>query len=71
LPNKNINPSIPRSNILTTTTNNIRVSNMPRQLQLLLVTKEQNRKVRIQKNIATFVIKMVMMSPNVLRRWKL
>jgi hypothetical protein len=38
---------------------------------LLLVTKEQNIKVRILTDIATFVIKMVMMSPNVSRRWQL
>jgi hypothetical protein len=71
LPNRNINPSIPRSNILATTTNNIRVPNLLRWLQLLLVTNEQNIKVRILTNIATFVIKMVMMSPNVSRRWQL
>jgi hypothetical protein len=38
---------------------------------LLMVTKEQNIKVRRLTNIATFVGKMVMMSPNVLRRWQL
>jgi hypothetical protein len=71
LPSRNINPSIPRRNILTTTTNNIRVPNMLRELQLLLVTEEQNIKVRILTEIATFVIKMVMMSPKVSRRWQL
>jgi hypothetical protein len=71
LPSRKINPSIPRSNILATTTNNIRVPNLLRQLQLLLVTKEKNIKVRILTDIATFVIKMVMMSPNVSRRWQL
>jgi hypothetical protein len=70
LPSRKINPSIPRSNILATTTNNIRVPNLLRQLQLLMVTKEQNIKVRILTDIATFVIKMVMMSPNVSRRWQ-
>jgi hypothetical protein len=62
------NPSIPRSNILATTTSNIRVPNPLRQLQLLMVTKEQNIKIRRLTDIATFVIKMVMMSPNVSRR---
>jgi hypothetical protein len=71
LPSKKINPSIPRSNILATKTNNIRAPNLLKQLQLLLVTKEQNIKVRILTNIATFVINMVMMSPNVSRRWQL
>jgi hypothetical protein len=71
LPNKKINPSIPRSNILATTIRNIRVPNPLRQLQLLMVTKEQNIKIIILTNIATFVIKMVMMSPNVSRRWHL
>jgi hypothetical protein len=71
LPSRKINPSIPRSNILATTTNNIRVPNLLKQLQLLLVTKEQNIKVRILTDIATFVINMVMMSPNVSRRWHL
>jgi hypothetical protein len=71
LPSRKINPSIPRSNILATTTNNIRVPNLLRQLQILLVTKEKNIKVRILTDIATFVIKMVMMSPNVSRRWHL
>jgi hypothetical protein len=68
---RKINPSIPRSNIIATTKNNIRVRNLLRQLQLLLVTKEQNIKVRILTDIATFVIKMVMMNPNVSRRWQL
>jgi hypothetical protein len=68
LPSRQINPSIPRSNILTTTKNNIRVPNPLRQLQLIMVTKEKNIKIRILTNIATFVIKMVMMSPNVSRR---
>jgi hypothetical protein len=36
-----------------------------------MVTKEKNIKIRILTGIATFVIKMVMMSPNVSRRWKL
>jgi hypothetical protein len=70
LPSRKINPSIPRSNTLATTTNNIRVPNPLRQLQLLMVTNEQNIKVRILTDIATFVIKMVMMSPNVSRRWQ-
>jgi hypothetical protein len=69
LPNRKINPSIPRSNILATIRNNIRVPNLVRQLQLLLVTKEKNIKVTILTDIATFVINMVMMSPNVSRRW--
>jgi hypothetical protein len=34
-----------------------------------MVTNEQNPKIRRLENIATFVIKMVMMSPNVLRIW--
>jgi hypothetical protein len=68
LPIRKINPSISRRNILTTTTNHIRVPNLLRQLQLPLVTKEKNIKVRILTDIATFVIKMVMMSPNVSRR---
>jgi hypothetical protein len=71
LPNRKINPSIPRRKILSTTTNNIRVPNLLRQLQPLLVTKEKNIKVRILTDIATFVIKMVMMSPNVSRRYKI
>jgi hypothetical protein len=33
--------------------------------------KGEKYKVRILTDIATFVIKMVMMSPNVSRRWKL
>jgi hypothetical protein len=70
LPSRKINPSIPRSNILATTTNNLRVPNPLRQLQLPMVTKEQNIKVRILTDTATFVIKMVMMSPNVSRRWQ-
>jgi hypothetical protein len=36
-----------------------------------MVTKEKNLKIRRLTDIATFVGKMVMMSPNVLRRWKL
>jgi hypothetical protein len=71
LPSRKTNPSIPRSSILATTTNNIRVPNLLRRLQLLLVTKEKNIKVRILTDIGTFVIKMVMMSPNVSRRWHL
>jgi hypothetical protein len=71
LSSRKIKPNIPRRNILATTTNNIRVPNLLRQLQLLLVTKEQNIKVRILTGIATFVINMVMMSPNVSRRWQL
>jgi hypothetical protein len=71
LPSRKINPSILRSNILATTTNNIMVPNLLRQLQLLLVTKEKSIKVRILTDIATSVIKMVMMSPNVSRRWHL
>jgi hypothetical protein len=68
---RKINPRIPRSNILATTTSNIRVPNPLRQLQLLMVTKEKNIKIRRLTDIATFVIKMVMMSPNVSRRWQL
>jgi len=71
LSNRKINPSIPGSNILATKTRNIRVPNLLRQLQLLLVTKEKNIKLRILTNIATFVIKMVMMSQNVSRIWHL
>jgi hypothetical protein len=71
LPIRKINPSIPRNNILAKTTNNIRVPNLLRQLQLLLVIKDKNIKVRILTDIATFVIKMFMMSPNVSRRWQL
>jgi hypothetical protein len=63
-----INPIIPRSNIFATTTSNIRVPNPLRQLPLLMETKKQNIKIRRLKKIATFVIKMVMMSPNVSRR---
>jgi hypothetical protein len=36
-----------------------------------MVTKEQNIKIRRLMDAATFVGKMVMTSPNVLRRWKL
>jgi phosphoribosyl-dephospho-CoA transferase len=71
LSSRKINLSIPRSNILTTTTSNIRVPNPLRQLQLLMVTKEKNIKIRRLADIETFVIKMVMMSPNVSRRWQL
>jgi hypothetical protein len=60
-----------RSNILTKTTRNIRVPNPLRQLPLLMETKEQNIKIRRLTDIATFVIKMVMKSPNVSTRWKL
>jgi hypothetical protein len=35
---------------------------------LLMVTKDQNIKIRTPTDIANFVIKMVMMSPNVSRR---
>jgi hypothetical protein len=38
------------------------------QLQLIMATKERNIKIRRLTDIATFVIKMVMMSPNVSRR---
>jgi hypothetical protein len=65
---RKINPRIPRSNILATTTSKTRVPNPLRQLQLLMVTKEQNLKIRRLTDIATFVGKMVMMSPNVSRR---
>jgi hypothetical protein len=34
-------------------------------------TKEQNIKIRRLTDIATFVIKMVMMNPNASRRWQL
>jgi hypothetical protein len=71
LSNRKINPSIPRSNILPTTKRNIRVPNPLRELNLLMVTKEKNIKIRRLTDIANFVIKMVMMSPNVSRRWKL
>jgi hypothetical protein len=57
--------------MLTTTTRNIRVPNPLKQLQLLMVTKEKNIKIRRLINIVTFVINMVMMSPNVSRRWEL
>jgi hypothetical protein len=69
--NRKINPRIPRSNILTTTTRKTRVPNPLSQLLLLMVTKEKNLKIRRLTDIATFVGKMVMWSPNVLRRWKL
>jgi hypothetical protein len=59
----------PRSNILSTTTSKTRVPNPLSQLPLLMVTKEKNLKVRRLTYIANFVGKMVMMSPNVLRRW--
>jgi hypothetical protein len=36
-----------------------------------MATKEKNIKVRRLTDIATFVIKMVMMSPNVSRIWQL
>jgi hypothetical protein len=68
LPGRKIKPSIPRSNILATT-RNIRVQNLLRQLKLLMVKKEKNIKIRRLTNITTFVIKMVMMSPNVSRIW--
>jgi hypothetical protein len=71
LSNRKINPRISRSNILTTTTSNIRVPNPFRQLQLQMVTKEKNIKIRRLTDIATFVINMVMMSPNVSIRWQL
>jgi hypothetical protein len=71
LPNRNINPSIPRRNILATKTRNIMVPNLLSQLQLLMVTKDQNIKIRRLTDIETFLIKMVMMSPNVSRRWQL
>jgi hypothetical protein len=48
-----------------------RVPNPHRQLQLLMVTKEKNLKIRRLTNIATFVMKMVMTSPNFSRRWHL
>jgi hypothetical protein len=71
LPSRKINPIIPRRNILATTTRNIRVPNPLIQLLLRMETNEKNIKIRRLSDIATFVIKMVMMSPNVLRRWKL
>jgi hypothetical protein len=55
----------------TTKTRNIRVPNPLRQLPLLMETKEKNIKIRRLTDIATFVIKMVMMSPNVSRIWHL
>jgi hypothetical protein len=66
---KKDNPIIPRSNILSTTTSNIRVPNPLGYLQLLMVTKERNLKIRRLTNIPSFVINMVMMSPNFSRRW--
>jgi hypothetical protein len=71
LPSRKINPSIPRSNILATPTRNTKVPDPLRQLLLLMWKNEQNIKVKILIDIATFVIKMVMMSPNVSRRWQL
>jgi hypothetical protein len=71
LPDRKINPSIPRSKIIATTKRNIRVLNPPRQLQILMVTKEKNIKIRRMTYIETFVINMVMMSQNVSRRWQL
>jgi hypothetical protein len=71
LPNRKINPSIPRRNILATKKRNIRVPNPLRELNLLMVTKEKNIKIRRLTDIANFVIIMVMMSPNVSRRWHL
>jgi hypothetical protein len=68
---RKINPRIPRRYIFATTTSNIRVPNPLRQLLLLMVTNEKNIKIRRLTNIATFVIKMVMMSPNVSRIWQL
>jgi hypothetical protein len=68
---KNINPRIPRRNILAATTSNIRVPNPLRKLPLLMVTKEKNTKIRRLADIATFVKNMVMMSPNVSRTWQL
>jgi hypothetical protein len=50
---------------------NIRVPNPLRQLPLLMVTKDKNIKIRRLTDIANIVINMVMMSPNVSRRWKL
>jgi hypothetical protein len=55
-----MNPRIPRRNILTTTTSKKRVPNLVSQLLLLMVTKEQNLKVRRLTDIAAFVGKMVM-----------
>jgi hypothetical protein len=66
---RKINQRIPRSNILSTTTRNIRVPNPLRQLLFLMETKEKNIKIKRLIDIATFVINMVMMSPNVSRRW--
>jgi hypothetical protein len=48
-----------------------RVPNPLKQLQLLMVTKEKNLKIRRLTDIATFVGRMVMMSPHVSRRWKI
>jgi hypothetical protein len=62
---KKDNPIIPRSNIFATTTSNIRVPNLLKQLLILIETKEKNIKIRRLTDIANFVIKMVMMSPNV------
>jgi phosphoribosyl-dephospho-CoA transferase len=45
------------------------VPNPLRKLKLLMVTKEKNIKIRRLIDIATFVIKMLMMSPNISRRW--
>jgi hypothetical protein len=57
--------------LMATTTRKIRVPNPLNQLPLLMVTNEQNLKVRRLTDIATFVGKMVMWNLNVLRRWKL
>jgi hypothetical protein len=66
-----MNPRIPRSNFLAKTTSKTRVPNPLNQLPLLMVTNEQNLKVRRLTYIVTFVGKMVVWSPNVLRRWEL
>ena len=57
-----MNPRIPRSNIITTTTSKKRVPNPLIQLSLLMVTKEKKLKIRRLTNIETFVENMVMMS---------
>jgi hypothetical protein len=62
-------PKNPKKKHSRTTTSNIRVPNPLRQLLLLMETEEKNIKIRRLTNIATFVIKMVMMSPNVSRIW--
>jgi hypothetical protein len=67
---KKINPRIPRKNILATIKNKTRASNHLLQFLLLMVTNEQNPKVRILTDIEPFEGNMVMWSLDVLKRWK-